>query len=182
MTIESLAQQGKTEDYSTLAGGITKRIFDLRKEVIKESMSDFQNFEHRLEFVLRVHGVDFINDSRATNVNATWYALETISHPVIWIAGGMDKNNNYKAIKELVREKVKVLICLGKDNNKLIKYFSKIIPDIIETSTMVDAVNAAYSYGEINDVVLLSPTCPSFALFENYEDRGKQFKQAVYNL
>lgn len=182
MTIEKLASQGSKEVYNTLAAGISNRVYDLRKEVIKECLSDFHNFEHRLEFVSRVHGIDFINDSRATNVNATWYALETVNRPVIWIAGGVDNKNKYSIIKDLVKQKVKAIICLGKDNARLVKYFSKIVPDIIETSSINDAVNAAYSIGDIDDVVLLSPTCPSFDLFDNFEDRGRQFKQAVFNL
>ncbi len=182
MIIDSLSIENEKENYTTLAAVIDNHIYDLRKLKVKESLSAFQNTEHRLEFVSRVHGIDFINDSRATNVNATWYALETMNHPVIWITGGIDRNNNYKIIKNLVQQKVKAIICLGKNNLKIINFFSKIIPYIIETTSMVEAVNISYSIGETDDIVLLSPTCASFDLFENYKDRGHQFKQAVYDL
>ncbi len=184
MIIDNLVLQGNSNNdfYSSLVENVKGRIVELRKEKIKESLKDFQNAEHRLEFVLRVHGIDFINDSKATNVNATWYALESMNRPVIWIAGGMDKNNNYNTLKKVVENKVKTLICIGKDNSKLIKTFKQIIPFIIEAKSIQNAVNIAYEIGTMGDVVLLSPACPSFDLFQNYEDRGKQFKQAVYEL
>ena len=179
MFLEDLALQGKHNQYNSMAASIAARVVDIRKDVIKESMSDFQNVEHRLEFVARVHGIEFINDSKATNVNSTWYALESMLHPVVWIVGGVDKGNDYAALKELVKNRVKAIVCLGKDNKKIIKTFKGIVPEIVETRSARDAVNAAYKIGKKGDVVLLSPCCASFDLFENYEDRGNQFKKAV---
>jgi UDP-N-acetylmuramoylalanine--D-glutamate ligase len=182
MTLENLALQGKHNIYNSMAAGIAARILDIRKDKIKESLSDFQNVEHRLEFVARIHGVDFINDSKATNVNSTWYALESQNNPVIWIAGGIDKGNDYKILKELVSEKVKAIICLGKDNSKLKKAFEEFAERIVETTSMDEAVKYGSSIGKIDDVVLLSPACASFDLFENFEERGKMFKAAVNKL
>ncbi len=130
MTLENLALQGKHNIYNSMAAGIAARILDIRKDIIKESLSDFQNVEHRLEFVARIHGIDFINDSKATNVNSTWYALESMSNPVIWIAGGIDKGNDYSLLKDLVKDKSKSIICLGKDNKKLIEAFEDVVEDI----------------------------------------------------
>ena len=143
---------------------------------------DFQGVEHRLEHVVKVHGMIFINDSKATNVNSAWYALESLHTQVVWIAGGTDKGNDYESLVPLVKEKVKALICLGKDNRKLHAAFDGVIPVIIETSNMRDAVKKAYQEGINGDTVLLSPACASFDLFENYEDRGRQFKEAVRDL
>jgi UDP-N-acetylmuramoylalanine--D-glutamate ligase len=182
MTLDNLALQGKHNIYNSMAAGIAARILDIRKDKIKESLSDFQNVEHRLEFVARIHGVDFINDSKATNVNSTWFALESQSNPVIWIAGGIDKGNDYKLLKDLVSKKVKAIICLGKDNSKLKKAFEKVSETIVETTSMDDAVKYASSIGKKDDVVLLSPACASFDLFENFEERGKMFKAAVGRL
>ncbi len=182
MTIQELALQGKHNMYNSMAASIPSKIIGIRKETIKQSLSDFQNIEHRLEFVAKVHGIEFINDSKATNVNSTWYALESINRPTIWIAGGIDKGNNYESLKELVKTKVKAIICLGLDNHNIINAFKDIMEIIIEVKTADDAVNAAYSLGEPNDVVLLSPACASFDLFNNYEDRGNKFKNAVNEL
>lgn len=182
MTLEKLALQGKHNTYDSLAAGIAGRLLDIRKTVLKESLSDFQNIEHRLEAVAKVHGIEFINDSKATNVNSTWYALESMNRPVIWIAGGMDKGNDYTMLFDLVREKVKALICLGTDNSKLKEAFVNKVPQIYETNNMMIAVQTAYSLGDNGDVVLLSPTCASFDLFENFEDRGNQFKMAIREL
>ncbi len=182
MTLDNLALQGKHNIYNSMAAGIAARILDIRKDKIKESLSDFQNVEHRLEFVARIHGVDFINDSKATNVNSTWYALESMSNPVIWIAGGIDKGNDYKLLKALVSKKVKTLICLGKDNSKLKKAFEGVIDTIVETTSMDEAVKYGSSHGKKDDIVLLSPACASFDLFENFEERGKKFKVAVAGL
>ena len=165
-----------------MASGISARLLEIRKEVIREGLSDFQNVEHRLESVGYVRGIEFINDSKATNVNSTWYALESMTKPVIWIVGGQDKGNDYSDLGELVQKKVKAIVCLGKDNSHIIKVFGKMVPAIFETSSATDAVKAAYLAGNPGDVVLLSPACASFDLFENFEDRGKQFKQAVYDL
>lgn len=182
MSIHELALQGKHNIYNSMAASIAGRILELRKEVIRESMSDFQNIEHRLEFVMKVHGISFINDSKATNVNSTWYALESVEKDIIWIAGGIDKGNDYSEIKDLVSQKVKVLICLGKDNKKLLKAFKGVVPVIVESQSALDAVKQAYALGKKDDTVLLSPACASFDLFESYEDRGQQFKKAVRSL
>ncbi len=182
MKIEKLALQGKHNIYNSMASGITGRVLEIRKETIKESLSDFQNVEHRLEFVAKIRDVEFFNDSKATNVNSTWYAIESMNKPVIWIVGGLDKGNDYEPLKEVVRQKVKAIVCLGLDNTKILKAFSHIISPIIETSNAEEAVNQAYQLGEPGDVVLLSPACASFDIFENYEDRGKRFKKAVAEL
>lgn len=165
-----------------MASGIAARLLDIRKEVIREGLSDFQNVEHRLEPLGFVRGIEFINDSKATNVNSTWYALESMNKPVIWVVGGQDKGNDYSGLLELVEKKVKAIVCLGKDNRRIKEVFGAIVPAIFETRTARDAVKAAFLAGVPGDVVLLSPACASFDLFENFEDRGKQFKQAVYDL
>jgi len=182
MSIQDLALQGKHNLYNSMASGIASRILEIRKEVVRESFSDFENIEHRLEFVNSVHGIDFINDSKATNVNSTWYALESLQSPIIWIAGGVDKGNDYSMLTELVQSRVKALVCLGTDNKKLIKAFKEIVPVIVEASSADEAVQTAYRLGKKGDTVLLSPCCASFDLFENYEDRGRQFKAAVRSL
>lgn len=179
MTVEELALQGKHNIYNSMAAGIAARILDIRKEIIRESLSDFQNIEHRLEYVAKINDIEFINDSKSTNVNSAWYALESFDKPIIWIAGGVDKGNDYSMLKDLVKAKVKAIVCLGKDNKKLIKAFKDIVPTIIETSSAEEAVGVAYRLGKKGDVVLLSPACASFDLFENYEDRGNKFKIAV---
>ena len=182
MTIQELALQGKHNLYNSMASGIAARILDVRKELIRECLSDFQNIEHRLERVNQVYGITFINDSKATNVNSAWYALESMTEPVIWIAGGVDKGNDYSQILDMVKGKVKAIVCLGKDNAKLKKAFTDVVPIIAEAETMRDAVYQAYKFGEKGDAVLLSPACASFDLFQDYEDRGRQFKEAVRNL
>jgi len=179
MSIHDLALQGKHNLYNSMAAGIASRVLEIRKEVVRESFSDFENIEHRLEFVNSVHGIDFINDSKATNVNSTWYALESMEKPVIWIAGGVDKGNDYTMLHELVNGRVRALVCLGTDNVKIIDAFRELIPVIVEATTAEEAVQAAYRLGKKGDAVLLSPACASFDLFENYEDRGRKFKQAV---
>jgi len=182
MTLEELALQGRHNIYNSMAASIASRLTEIRKETIKQSLSDFENVEHRLEYVARIHGIDFINDSKATNVNSTWFALESIEKPVIWIAGGVDKGNDYSKLFELVAAKVKALICLGTDNTPIIEAFADKVGAIYETQSAEQAVLMAYSIGKIDDVVLLSPACASFDLFENYEDRGNQFKKAVRGL
>ena len=182
MSIQELALQGKHNLYNSMASGIASRILEIRKEVVRESFSDFENIEHRLEFVNSVHGIDFINDSKATNVNSTWYALESLQSPIIWIAGGVDKGNDYSMLTELVQNRVKALVCLGTDNKKLIKAFKEIVPVIVEAASADEAVQTAYRLGKKGDTVLLSPCCASFDLFENYEDRGRQFKASVRSL
>ncbi len=182
MSIFDLALQGKHNIYNSMAAGIAARVIDIRKDVVRESFSDFKNIEHRLENVMTVHGIEFINDSKATNINSTWYALECMKKPIVWIVGGIDKGNDYETLKELVKTKVKAIVCLGVDNQKIIEAFGDIIPEISETKTAVDAVRSAYEKGRKGDVVLLSPACASFDLFKNYEDRGWQFKKAVRGL
>ena len=182
MSIHDLALQGKHNGQNTMASGIAARVLEIRKEIIRESLSDFQNVEHRLEFVARVHGIEFINDSKATNVNSTWYALESMSKPVVWIVGGVDKGNDYQMLQELVVSKVKAIVCLGKDNSKIIKAFSGKIDHILEAQSAMDAVGLSYQLATKGEIVLLSPACASFDLFDDYEDRGNKFKRAVKSL
>jgi UDP-N-acetylmuramoylalanine--D-glutamate ligase len=179
MIIHELALQGKHNLYNSMAAGIAARVLDIRKEAIRESLSDFRNAEHRLEYVSTVHGIEFVNDSKATNVNSTWYALESMTRPVVLILGGVDKGNDYTSLIELAREKVKAIICMGTDNRKIVKAFKDVVPQIVETKSAEEAVQLSYRLGKKGDVVLLSPACASFDLFENYEDRGRQFKKAV---
>ncbi|MCF8231792.1 MAG: UDP-N-acetylmuramoyl-L-alanine--D-glutamate ligase [Bacteroidales bacterium] len=182
MTLEELALQGKHNTYNSMAAGIAARLVDIRKESIRKCLKDFESLEHRLENVVTIHGIEFINDSKATNVNSTWYALESMNKPVIWIAGGQDKGNDYEKLHSLVNERVKTLICLGKDNSKMIEAFKNVVDEIYDTQSMPEAVGWAYQLAEDSEVVLLSPACASFDLFENYEDRGTQFKTAVKGL
>lgn len=182
MKIQELALQGKHNLFNSMAAGVSARLFDLRKELVRESLIDFDNIEHRLEFVTKVHGITFINDSKATNVNSTWYALESVDKPIIWIAGGVDKGNDYSELFELVQDRVKAIICMGKDNKKLLAAFSDKVDQVVEVGSAEEAVRTAYDLGQSGDVVLLSPACASFDLFDNYEDRGHQFKQAVRRL
>jgi UDP-N-acetylmuramoylalanine--D-glutamate ligase len=182
MSIQELGLSGRHNVYNSMAAGIVANAYGLRKEQIRESLSDFKSLEHRMESVTKVRGIEFVNDSKATNVNSTWYALESMNKPIIWIAGGIDKGNDYSVLEPLIRKKVRAMICLGSDNTKLHSAFGKMIDIIINTSNMTDAVKMAYSLGNSGEVVLLSPACASFDLFENYEDRGKKFKAAVSQL
>jgi UDP-N-acetylmuramoylalanine--D-glutamate ligase len=182
MYINELALVGQHNTYNSMAAAIVGQIYNLRNETIRESLQDFENIEHRLEFVAKVGGIEFINDSKATNVNSSWYALECTEAPVIWIAGGQDKGNDYSLLKPLVREKVKFIVCLGKDNRKIHESFMNDVDMIINTTSAKEAVNIAYRFAAKGDKVLLSPACASFDLFENYEDRGRQFKKAVRDL
>lgn len=182
MSILDLTLQGKHNTYNSMAAGIASMIFEIRNEQLRESLADFKGVEHRLERFLKVHGIDFVNDSKATNVNSTWYALESINKPIVWIVGGIDKGNDYSMLKKLVKEKVKAIVCLGKDNRKLHDAFSGIVKNTVDANSMDEAVKAAYYLARNGDTVLLSPACASFDLFENYEDRGNQFKQKVRNL
>ena len=182
MTIQELALQGKHNLYNSMAAGIAGKVLELKKDVIRESLTDFQNVEHRLEEVGKVHGITFVNDSKATNVNSTWYALESFEHPIVWIVGGVDKGNDYEMLKELVTDRVKAIVCLGKDNLKIHEAFDDVIETIVDTDNAQDAVNMAYQLSQTGDTVLLSPACASFDLFDNYEDRGQQFKKAVKSL
>lgn len=182
MTIHDLALKGRHNTYNSMAAAIAGKVLNIRKETIRESLTDFQGVEHRLESVIMVAGINFINDSKATNVNSTWYALECQKTDVIWIAGGIDKGNDYSELSSVVREKVKAIVCLGKDNSKIIDAFTDMVPTIVETTSMEEAVRSAYYLAHKGDTVLLSPACASFDLFRNYEDRGQQFKMAVRNL
>lgn len=179
MSIHDLALQGKHNAYNSMAAGVAARLLEIRKEVVRESLTDFRNVEHRLELVAEIHGIEFINDSKATNVNSTWYALETVQRPVVWIVGGVDKGNDYTMLEPLVRQKVKAIICLGKDNRKVRDFFEPIVEMIAEADSAEKAVGFAYRFADKGDAVLLSPACASFDLFDNYEDRGRQFKNAV---
>lgn len=182
MSIQNLALQGKHNIYNSMAAGVAARILEIRKDVIRDSLSDFESIEHRLETVVTVYGVDYINDSKATNINSTWYALETIDKKIVWIVGGVDKGNDYSILAEIVKEKVKAIVCLGKDNAKIIEAFKGDIETIVEANNMTEAVGYSYQLASKDDVVLLSPACASFDLFDNYEDRGRQFKEAVRSL
>jgi len=182
MTIDELALLGKHNIYNSMAASIAGQVLHIRKETIRESLSDFQGVEHRLEPFIKVHGIWFVNDSKATNVNSTWYALESMKTPVVWIVGGIDKGNDYSGLISLVKEKVKAIICLGKDNSKIHKAYDEIVADVVDSGSMEEAVRTSYYYGKKGDTVLLSPACASFDLFDNYEDRGRQFKKAVRNL
>ena len=182
MSINDLSLKGNHNLYNSLAACIAAKHFDIKKDVIRESLMDFKNLAHRLELVAKVGGVEFLNDSKATNVNSTWYALESMNKPVIWIAGGVDKGNDYDVLTEMVKEKVKAVICLGENNLRLHEAFSKHVDLIVNTMSAGEAVRIGHHLSEKGDVVLLSPACASFDLFENYEDRGNQFKLAVRNL
>lgn len=179
MTLEQLALQGKHNVYNSMAAGVAAKLMDIRNESIKQSMSDFHNIPHRMEYVASVHGITFLNDSKATNVNSTWFALESVDQPTVWIAGGIDKGNDYSSIRHLVKTKVKAIICLGVDNAKLHEEFGSDVATIVDTTSTEEAVMMAYHLAKKGEIVLLSPACASFDLFENYEDRGNQFKAAV---
>mgnify|MGYP005849951165 FL=1 len=182
MSLAELALKGKHNTYNSMAAGITGNVLKIKKEIIRESLMDFRGVEHRLEPVLKVHGIHFINDSKATNVNSTWYALESMHTPVIWIAGGVDKGNDYSELIDLVKEKVRAIVCLGVDNKKLHEAFEGVVETMVDCTSMKDAVRSAYYLAKDGDSVLLSPACASFDLFKNYEDRGKQFKECVREL
>jgi len=180
--LKELSLKGRHNLYNSMAAGIVANVLKIRKKFIRDSLTSFKGVEHRLERVAAVRNIEFINDSKATNVNSTWYALECMDKNVIWIAGGVDKGNDYSELKELAAEKVKALICLGKDNVKLVENFRDSISTVVETTSMEEAVNTAYHLGEKGDVVLLSPACASFDLFKNYMQRGDLFKECVRNL
>lgn len=182
MSIYDFALKGKHNNYNTMAAGIAASTIGIRKEKIRDAVKNFHSLEHRMEFIAMVRGVEFINDSKATNVNSTWYALESMNKPTVLILGGVDKGNDYSLITDLVKEKVKAIVCMGTDNSKIIAAFKDIVPMIIETDSAKKAVNSAFRAATKDDVVLLSPACASFDLFKNYEDRGTQFKEAVKEL
>lgn len=182
MIMQELALQGRHNIFNSMAAAMAARVFEVKDSVIRQSMIDFQNIEHRLEYVLTVHGIDFVNDSKATNINACWFALESMTKDVVWIVGGVDKGNDYTQLTKMVDEKVKAIICLGDNNEKIITTFKAMVDTIVQASTMEEAVNLSYNLAQKEDVVLLSPACASFDLFANYEDRGFQFKQSVRKL
>jgi UDP-N-acetylmuramoylalanine--D-glutamate ligase len=182
MSINDLALQGKHNIYNSMASGIVAKVLELRDPVIRESMGNFKSIEHRLESVGKISGISFINDSKATNVNSTWYALESMTSDVILILGGVDKGNDYGMLKSLVKQKVKAIVCLGKDNKRIHEAFEDVVEVIVNTHSAQEAATVAYHLATKGDTVLLSPACASFDLFKNYEDRGRQFKQAVKEL
>ena len=182
INMEEISLRGIHNTYNSMAAAVVASLLDVRKETIRESLCNFQNAEHRLEFVSQVNGVEYINDSKATNVNSAWYALESMDKPVVWIAGGVDKGNNYKELKALVKDKVKYIICMGLDNIKIHQAFQDDVDMIINTGSAKEAVHVASRLAKKGECVLLSPACASFDLFDNYEDRGRQFKEAVRNL
>jgi UDP-N-acetylmuramoylalanine--D-glutamate ligase len=182
MTTDILALEGKHNLKNTMAASLAATLVGIRKETIRKSIANFQGAPHRLEKVLKIHHVQYINDSKATNVNATFFALDSMSAPTVWIVGGVDKGNDYRELMPLVREKVKAIICLGEDNSKIKDFFGNVVDLMVETFAMSEAVKVAYKIAERGDVVLLSPACASFDLFKNYEDRGDQFKEAIKNL
>jgi UDP-N-acetylmuramoylalanine--D-glutamate ligase len=181
MSMNDLALQGKHNVYNSLAAGISAKILDIKNPVIRESLMDFKGVEHRLEKFIKVKGIQFINDSKSTNINSCWYALESMTRKTVWIAGGIDKGNDYSVLKELVKEKVKAIVALGINNEKIHAAFDGIVK-ITDALSMQEAVNLSYLFAEDGDIVLLSPACASFDLFKNYEDRGKQFKECVRKL
>ncbi len=182
MTIHDLALKGRHNIFNSMAAAIATKVLNIRKEVIRESLADFQGVEHRLEPVITVCGIHFINDSKGTNVNSTWYALECMDTTVVWIAGGIDKGNDYSELFPVVKQKVKAIICLGRDNRKIVEAFRDKVNTIIETASMDEAVRSSYYLARKGETVLLSPACASFDLFANYEERGRKFKEAVRNL
>lgn len=182
MSVEDFAIKGKHNQYNSMAASLAATALDIRKEKIREALQTFESLEHRMEKVATIKGVEFINDSKATNVNSTWYALESMTKPVILILGGVDKGNDYELIKDMVNEKVKAIVCMGTDNSKIHEAFDEIVPLIVDTASAEEAVKTAYHYANKGEAVLLSPACASFDLFKNYEDRGQQFKIAVRNL
>jgi UDP-N-acetylmuramoylalanine--D-glutamate ligase len=182
MSIEDFALKGKHNQYNSMAASLAACAVDIKKEKIREALQTFESLEHRMEPVASIKNVQFINDSKATNVNSTWFALESMDKPVILILGGVDKGNDYSLLKELVKEKVKAIVCMGTDNRKIHEAFGSIMPLIVNTATAKEATEAAFHFAAKGDVVLLSPACASFDLFKNYEDRGNQFKKAVKEL
>ena len=182
MSVNDFALKGKHNQYNSMAASMAATAVDIRKEKIREALQTFESLEHRMEPVANIKGIEFINDSKATNINSTWFALESMTKPVILILGGVDKGNDYQLLAELVKEKVKAIVCLGTDNRKIHETFKDIVSLMVNTDNAEDAVKAAFHFAGKGDVVLLSPACASFDLFKNYEDRGNQFKQAVKNL
>jgi UDP-N-acetylmuramoylalanine--D-glutamate ligase len=182
MSVLDVYLKGKHNHYNTMAACVAAATLDIRKEKIRDAVQNFQSLEHRMEYVATVRGVEFINDSKATNVNSAWYALESMTKPTVLILGGIDKGNDYSLLADLVREKVKAIICLGTDNRKIHEAFGNIVPAMVNTTSAEEAVRSSFHFAAKGDVVLLSPACASFDIFKNYEDRGNQFKKAVKDL
>jgi UDP-N-acetylmuramoylalanine--D-glutamate ligase len=182
MSIHDLAIKGKHNQYNSMAAGISARIAGIRKEKLRETFTRFKGLEHRLEYVATIRGVEFVNDSKATNVNSVWFALESMTKPTILILGGQDKGNDYTEIMELVKDKVKAIVCIGVDNKAIHDAFDNVVETLVDASSAHEAVHAAYAMAATGDVVLLAPACASFDRFNNFEDRGEQFKEAVRNL
>jgi len=182
MSVYDFALKGKHNQYNTMAACVAAATMDIRKDKIRDAVKNFQSLEHRMEHVATIRGVEFINDSKATNVNSAWYALESMTKPVILIMGGVDKGNDYSLIAGMVKEKVKAIICLGTDSQKIHEAFGNMVNPIVNAGSAVEAVHTAFHFAAKGDVVLLSPACASFDLFKNYEDRGDQFKHAVKEL
>ena len=182
MSIEDFALKGKHNQYNSMAASLAATAVDIKKDKIREALQTFESLEHRMETVATIRGVEFINDSKATNINSTWFALESMDKPVILILGGIDKGNDYSLIRELVKEKVKAIVCMGTENRKIHEAFGDIVSLIVNTNNAKDAVQSAFHFASKGDMVLLSPACASFDLFKNYEDRGIQFKKAVKEL
>jgi len=182
MTLRSLALQGKHNTYNTMAAGIAAKLMNIRNKNLKDSLTEFQALPHRMENIATIGGIQYINDSKATNVNSTYFALDSINKPIIWIAGGKDKGNDYSSIQNLVQTKVKAIVCLGLNNTAIHEAFGKFVPTIIDTYSASEATDVAQRLAEAGEVVLLSPSCASFDLFDSYEDRGNKFKNAVYQL
>lgn len=182
MSVDDFTLKGKHNQYNSMAASMAATAIDIRKEKIREALQTFESLEHRMEPAGTIRGVSFINDSKATNINSTWYALESMNNPVILILGGVDKGNDYSLLRDLVKEKVKAIVCMGTENRKIHEAFGDIVSLMVNTENATDAVKAAFHFANKGDVVLLSPACASFDLFKNYEDRGNQFKQAIKNL
>jgi UDP-N-acetylmuramoylalanine--D-glutamate ligase len=182
MSIFDFALKGKHNQYNTMAAAVASSVVGIRKDKIRDAVASFETLEHRMEKVATVRGIEFINDSKATNVNSAWFALESMEKPVTLILGGVDKGNDYGLLKDMVAEKVKAIVCMGTDNAKIHAAFSDVVEKIVDTNSAEDAVKQAYALSSKGDVVLLSPACASFDLFKNYEDRGEQFKKAVKEL
>ena len=182
MTIQELALQGKHNVYNSMAAAVASRVLEVKDYIIRQSLLDFQNIEHRLEYVLTVHGIDFINDSKATNINSVWYALESMHKQTVWIVGGVDKGNNYDELLELVKDKVKAIVCIGEDTQSIHKTFGNDIKDIVDAKSMSEAVSLSFEFATKGENVLLSPACASFDMFQNFEHRGIEFKNSVRKL
>ena len=182
MTFETLASQGNHNNYGSMAANIGTRVHEIRNEFIKDCFSDFRKKEHRLEYVANVHGIEFINDSKSTNINSTWFSLECMHKPVIWIAGSIEKGTDVEMLKALVQKKVKGIIWFGKEKQYLKSFFLELGIPVTHTESLKEAVEIAYYAGKKGDVVLLSPACPSFDLFSDYEERGQEFKKFVHTL